>query len=259
MNEYKKDVVRDHAILTKVSQRSLYNKMKEGNSEARNQLVASCLPLVIDIARKFALTNKHIDMEDLVQEGNLSLVKAVDNWDINKSALSTLATHYITRSLINMIYDSNYHIKTSRHLTRSAAKQLYKIKKTNLTDPVKISQETGIPESTVVKLLSFMRESRHRRQRRGSGARDGSRNNSLIENIAIGEEGKHDVCFQDILDLSKKVLTKTEQQLLFDKYGINGRPHTLKELSKKFDQSRQNVDKTLTAIQAKLRKAHNEE
>ena len=254
MNEYKKDVVRDHAILTKVSQRSLYNKMKEGNSEARNQLVASCLPLVIDIARKFALTNKHIDMEDLVQEGNLSLVKAVDNWDINKSALSTLATHYITRSLINMIYDSNYHIKTSRHLTRSAAKQLYKIKKTNLTDPVKISQETGIPESTVVKLLSFIRETRYRRQ-----PAQRSRNNSLIENIAIGEESKHEVCFQDILDLSKKVLTKTEQQLLFDKYGINGRPHTLKELSKKFDQSRQNVDKTLTAIQAKLRKAHNEE
>ena len=259
MNEYKADVMRDYKSLSKSSQHSLYIKMKEGDADARDQLVASCLPLVIDIAKKFALTNKHIEMEDFIQEGNVALMRAVDKWDSSKAVLSTLATHYIRSALINMIYDSNYHIKTSRNLTRSASKQLYQIKKTNLTDPVEISQETGIPESRVLTLLSFIREDRYRRNIRGSGARDGSRNNSLIENIAIGEEDKNTVCFQDIIELSKKVLTKTEQELLFDRYGINGVPLTLKMLSEKFDQTIQNVDKTLTAIKSKIREATLEE
>ena len=253
MNEYKTDIVRDYKPLTKEAQQSLYTKMRRGNTNARDQLIGSCLPLVIDIARKFAINNKHIDLEDLIQEGNVALMKAVDNWDSSKAVLSTLATHYVKRSLINMIYDSSYHIKTSRHLTRNAARQLYQIKRTNLTDPVEISQETGIPEKTVMRLLFFSRENRYRKQR--GGRADGSRNNSLIENIATGEEDKNTVCFQDIVELSKKVLTKTEQELLFDRYGINGVPFSLKMLSKKFDQTIQNVDKTLTAIKGKIREA----
>ena len=112
MNEYKKDIVRDYTPLTKAVQKSLYTKMRRGDTDARDQLIGSCLPLVIDLAKKFYLTNKHVDLDDLVQEGNLALIKAVDNWDMKKSVLTTLATHYVKRALINMIYDSNYHIKT---------------------------------------------------------------------------------------------------------------------------------------------------
>lgn len=259
MNKYKTDVMKRYNPLTKKQQITLYNQMYNGSDSARQKLINSCLPLVINMAKKFAVTNKHVELEDLVQEGNIALIKAVDKWDANRSSLTTVATYYINSSLVNMIHDCNYHIQYSRQLTRSAAKQVNQIKKCNSTDPTAISEETGIPEKTVVRLLSFSRENRYRRARRHVASHD-HRSNNYIDNLAEEQSDTNNKpCFQDILELSKKVLTKTEQKLLFDRYGINGRPLTLKVLAEKLNQSIQNVDKTLTAIQAKLREAHNEE
>ena len=89
MNEYKTDVMRGYKSLTKTRQQALYIKMKEGDPGSRDQLIESCLPLVIDIAKKFAMTNKHIEMEDFIQEGNVALMRAVDKWDSSKAVLST--------------------------------------------------------------------------------------------------------------------------------------------------------------------------
>ena len=258
MNEYKTDVMKRYKSLTKKEQGAFYNKMKEGSESARQKLIDSCLPLVIDMAKKFSITNKHVELEDLVQEGNVALVRAVDSWDANKGSITTIATYYIKSSLVNMIQDCNYHIQYSRQLTRSAIKQLNQIKKSNSTDPAVISEETGIPEKTVVRLLSFSRENRLRRARRHVAGHH-NRANDYIDNVSEQKvEANSKPCFQDILELSKKVLTKTEQKLLFDRYGINGRPLTLKRLSEKFNETIQNVDKTLTAIQAKLREASQE-
>ena len=55
MNEYKKDIVRDYTPLTKAVQNSLYTKMRRGDTDARDQLIGSCLPLVIDLAKSFTL------------------------------------------------------------------------------------------------------------------------------------------------------------------------------------------------------------
>ena len=139
MNEYKTDVMKRYKSLTKKEQVAFYNKMKEGSESARQKLIDSCLPLVIDMAKKFSITNKHVELEDLVQEGNVALVRAVDSWDANKGSITTIATYYIKSSLVNMIQDCNYHIKYSRQLTRSAIKQLNQIKNSNSTDPDFIS------------------------------------------------------------------------------------------------------------------------
>ena len=113
MNEYKTDVMKRYKSLTKKEQVAFYNKMKEGSESARQKLIDSCLPLVIDMAKKFSITNKHVELEDLVQEGNVALVRAVDSWDANKGSITTIATYYIKSSLVNMIQDCNYHIQYS--------------------------------------------------------------------------------------------------------------------------------------------------
>ena len=58
---YKKDITSKHKLLTNQEQADLYKKMKEGDKEAKEALIYSCLPLVIDIANKFRINNKHID------------------------------------------------------------------------------------------------------------------------------------------------------------------------------------------------------
>tara|TARA_R100000008_G_scaffold16378_1_gene8060 strand:- start:386 stop:1180 length:795 start_codon:yes stop_codon:yes gene_type:complete len=263
MNEYKTDVMKRYNPLTKKQQVTLYNQMHNGCDLARQKLINSCLPLVIDMAKKFASTNKHIELEDLVQEGNVALIKAVDTWDINRATLTTIATYCIKTALIRVIQSCSYHIQHSRYLPKSAVKQVNQIKKCKSDDPKVISQETGISEITVKKLLSFSKEYRLRpkpkRYWNSEGSRDSGISPNFLEQVPETDSGaKEKQCFQDILELSEKILTKTEQQLLFDRYGINGRPHTLKVLSEKFNKSVQNVDKTLTSIQAKLRKAYKE-
>jgi RNA polymerase sigma factor (sigma-70 family) len=257
MNEYKKDVRRCYNPLTKKAQKDLYTKMKHGDLMARDKLISSCLPLVVDIAKKFSINNKHVELEDLVQEGNMALIRAVDNWDISKSYLTTLTTHYVKRSLINMIYDSNYHIKTSRQLTRSASRQLYKIKKTNLTDPVEIAIQTGIPEKTVIKLLSFAKENRHRRVGRGMGVRDGSRSRRLIENVPAPSDDnrQREVCLQDLIEVAKVSLTPKEQSLIRYWYGIDKPKLTLKKLSEKVNDNMRSVRKSIRAAERKLKQA----
>ena len=253
MNEYKKDIVRDYTPLTKAVQKSLYTKMRRGDTDARDQLIGSCLPLVIDLAKKFYLTNKHVDLDDLVQEGNLALIKAVDNWDMKKSVLSTLATHYVNRALINMIYDSNYHIKTSRQLTRNASRQLYQIKKTNLTDTGEISKETGIPEKTVIKLLSFSREGRIRSNGK-------LRRRSEVDLVQLLEDPENqkpeqEICPQDFFEICKSTLTKEEHSLIRYSYGIDHPRLTLKKISEKVNYSMKKVRNDIRVAERKLKKA----
>ena len=257
MNEYKKDIVRDYTPLTKAVQKSLYTKMRRGDTDARDQLIGSCLPLVIDLAKKFYLTNKHVDLDDLVQEGNLALIKAVDNWDMKKSVLTTLATHYVKRALINMIYDSNYHIKTSRQLSRNAARQLCQIKKTNLTQPSEISQETGIPEKTVVRLLSFSRESRHRKTHQ-RGATWEARNSDVIQNISdLGykEKLQQEICPKQFSEICQSTLTKEEHSLIRYSYGIDHPRLTLKKISEKVNYSMKKVRNNIRVAERKIKKA----
>ena len=82
--------------------------------------------LVINIANKFRYNNKHIDLEDMIQEGNIALIQAVDKWDAYQSAITTVATWYVRNALINMITDAKYNIKYPYAMSRRAAEQLRK-------------------------------------------------------------------------------------------------------------------------------------
>ena len=71
-NIYHKDLTRNHKSLTRSEQVELYEKIKAGDSEAKDIVIHSCLPLVIDIAKKIRYNNKHIDLDDKIQEGNMA-------------------------------------------------------------------------------------------------------------------------------------------------------------------------------------------
>ena len=118
---YKKDITRKHKLLTNQEQVDLYKKMKDGDGEAKEALIYSCLPLVIDIANKFRINNKHIDLEDMIQEGNIALINAVEKWDVSKANITTVATWYVRNSLVDMITDAKYNIKQPYSLSRRAA------------------------------------------------------------------------------------------------------------------------------------------
>jgi len=153
-NIYRKKVSQLHKPLNRKEQIDLFNKIKTGDVGARNTVIHSCLPLVINIAKKFRINNKHIDLDDMVQEGNIALMRAVDKWDINKGSITTVATWYIKNCLVDMITDARYNIQQPYTLSRRAAEELRKIKNVDSTDVEYISQKTGLTPKRINKLLS---------------------------------------------------------------------------------------------------------
>ena len=203
---YKKDITDVYIAIEKEDQFKLYEEMKDGDLSARNEIINSCLPLVYKIANKFHINNKHIDLDDLIQQGNMSLIKAVDNWDINKSWITTLTTRYVTNSLIDMIKDSKYKMKTKYDITRQAAEDINKIKKTCSKNIEDISKETGLREKRVKYLLEIMQT------KRVDFSTLGFNTDSIIENDTRGEIRG---CIADIIDMLEQHVKNNQDKEIF--------------------------------------------
>ena len=129
MIEYNRDMTQVHSRIDRKEQMVLWSKIQEGDEEARNQVIYSCLPMVVDIAKKFRVNNRHIDLEDFVQEGNIALMCAVEKWDVSRASITTVATWYIRNALIDLIHDAKYKIKNPLSMSRRASEELSKIKR----------------------------------------------------------------------------------------------------------------------------------
>lgn len=154
--EYRNQIRANYTKLSKQEQADLHGKMVNGDSDARESIIKSCLPLVYDIAKKFHYNNKHVDIEDLIQHGNIALIKAVDNWNINKSNISTVATYFIRNAMIDLIKDSKYNIRSKYDMTKQAAEDISKIKSCDSTDVDEICKQTGLTHKRVKLLLGIL-------------------------------------------------------------------------------------------------------
>ncbi|NVM35908.1 MAG: sigma-70 family RNA polymerase sigma factor [Candidatus Lokiarchaeota archaeon] len=157
---YNKQISDIYIAIEKEDQVKLYEDMKNGDESSRNEIINSCLPLVYKIANKFHFNNKHIDLEDFIQQGNLALIKAVDNWDINISNITTITTKYVTNYLIDMIKDSKYNVKTRYDITKHAVGHINKIKKVDSNDIQEISNKTGLKIKRIKVLMEIMQTKR---------------------------------------------------------------------------------------------------
>ena len=218
--------------LTRNEQVQLCYKMRSGDIQARDDLINSCLPLVVSIAKKFRFNNKHIDIEDMIQEGNIALMKAVDNWDINKGSITTVATWYIRNTLIDMITDAKYSIRYPYDMSRRAGEQLRKIKNVHSNNIDCISKETGLSKKRIKKLLSV--------SPRGT-SRLSLEQRAVQESTNNQEENITKPCVGDLLDLINNNLN-TEQRLIFCQWaGVNRKKIGKKQIAESLGKTEQYV------------------
>ena len=220
-----------HKKLTRDEQIDLFHQMRCGNTSARDDLIDSCLPLVINIAKKFRFNNKHIDLEDLIQEGSIALMKAVDNWDINKSSITTVATWYVRNALIDMITDARYNIKYPYDMSRRASEQLRKIKNLDSNNIDYIAQETGLSKKRVKKLLSV--------SPRGSSRLS-------IEEKAIQKRTNYEgeyakPCMGDLIELINNNLNGEQKNIFCQWAGINRKKIGKKQIAESLGKTEQYV------------------
>lgn len=98
------DDVGKYPLLTKEEAEQLHIQAKKGDKEAREKLINSNLRLVISIANTYVGCG--LDYMDLIQQGNIGLINAVDNWDPNLGTLSTFATFKIRASISRYCYNN---------------------------------------------------------------------------------------------------------------------------------------------------------
>ena len=211
--------------LTKQEQANLHKRITQGDSEAKDKVISSCLPLVINISKKFRYNNKHIDIEDMIQEGNIALMKAVDNWDIKKGNITTVATWYIKNALIDMVNDSRYSIKYPYSLSRRAAEELRKVKRVNSNNIEYIAKETGLSTKRVKTLLSISPKGTTRVSLGKRSVKE------ALDNIGEEPTTAFKPCLGDLIDLINNNLRGDQRTIFCLWAGINRKKIGPKEIA----------------------------
>lgn len=241
VKEYRNDIGRVHAKLSRQEQKELYSKMRDGDEDARNTVIYSCLPLVVDIASKFRINNKHVDLEDMIQDGNIALISAVDNWDAERASITTVATWYIKNSLIDMIHDAKYKIKNPLSLSRRAAEELSKIKRQDTDNIDEISSKTNMTTKRIKKLLSVDPQQRF----------SPNELNSVLE--AEEESTTHKPCVADLEHLVSNFLDQPAKDIFVRWSGIRGKKQGVTKISKDLNLTIKETMSYLSSAKRQLR------
>ncbi len=135
---------------------ALFEKIKQGDKEAREKYIKGNLRLVLSVIKRFSASNENVD--DLFQIGCIGLIKAIDNFDCSLQVkFSTYAVPMIVGEIKRYLRDYNA-IRVSRSLRDIAYKAIYakeNLMKQNLMEPtiMEISEEIGIPKEEIVYAL----------------------------------------------------------------------------------------------------------
>lgn len=251
MEEYKKEVTCLFEKMTKSDQIILHHKIISGDRYARDKVIQNCLPLVMNIAESYHKNNKHIDIEDLVQEGNMALIRAVDNWDINKGNITTVATWYVRNALTDMINDSKYKVTSPFSLTTKAAEDLRKVNKINSTDIDDISSRINMKPKRVMRLI-------HTKSNRV--ILDKTIYPNFISNQYDMEKEEEDTpkkCIVDLYKLSDSHLSGIDKVVFSLYIGRNGKRIRIRDICHKLNMIEQDVRSIINRCKTKLKKVAN--
>ncbi len=241
--------------------KEINRRMSIGEARARRakkEMVEANLRLVISIAKKY--TNRGLQFLDLIQEGNIGLMKAVDKFEYRRGyKFSTYATWWIRQAITRSIADQARTIRIPVHMIETINK-LNRISRQMLQEmgrehtPEELGERMEMPEEKVRKVLKIAKEPISMETPIGDD--EDSHLGDFIEDVAITSPVES-ATSQGLMEATKSVLaglTAREAKVLRMRFGIEmNTDHTLEEVGKQFDVTRERIRQIEAKALRKLR------
>ena len=245
-------------LLTYEEENKLAERMVQGDVEAKKQLIESNLRLVVSIAKKYIGRGMHF--LDLIQEGNLGLIKAVDKFDQSKGyKFSTYATWWIRQAItraiadqartiripVHMVETINKLIRTSRHLLQTLGRE---------PTPEEIAAELEMPVEKVREVLKVAQEPISLETPVGEEDESNLGNFIPDDDAPSPSEQAADVLLREHIEDVMSTLTPREAKVLKLRFGLqDGRMRTLEEVGREFMVTRERIRQIEAKALRKLR------
>lgn len=254
---YLKDIGRV-TLLSSEEEIELAKKMEEGDKTAKMRLSEANLRLVVSIAKRYV--GRGMSFLDLIQEGNLGLMKAVEKFDYTKGfKFSTYATWWIRQAITRAIADQARTIRIPVHMVETINK-VVKVSRQLLQDlgreptPEEIAENMGIAVERVVEIQKIAQDPVSLETPIGE-EEDSNLGNFIEDDTALSPSDQ--VAFtmlkQQLISILD-TLTPREEKVLRLRYGIDdGKPRTLEEVGKEFNVTRERIRQIEAKALRKLR------
>lgn len=245
-------------LLQSDEEKELAQRMSEGDVAAKNRLSEANLRLVVSIAKRYV--GRGMQFLDLIQEGNLGLMKAVEKFDYTKGfKFSTYATWWIKQSITRVIADQARTIRIPVHMvetinkTGRVSRQLLQTLGREPTT-AEIAEKMGITEEKVIEIQKIAQDPVS--LEKPIGEEEDSHLGDFIEDntsASPAEKAETRMLKEHLLEVLS-TLTPRENEVIRKRYGLDdSRPKTLEEVGREFNVTRERIRQIEAKALRKLR------